>query len=77
MPIYDFKCESCDHQFEELIPASEQDSMKCPECGEDAKRQFSAQFATEWRPHWLESIPRHLRKKRAPKRRRGEPGYYP
>jgi putative FmdB family regulatory protein len=32
MPIYEFKCGKCDHQFEELV-ARMGDVAPCPKCG--------------------------------------------
>jgi len=37
MPFYDYKCEKCDHSFEELLKIDERSKptrRKCPECGE-------------------------------------------
>lgn len=31
MPIYEYICESCEHEFEFLVRASDQ--PQCPECG--------------------------------------------
>jgi putative FmdB family regulatory protein len=40
VPLYDFECDSCGTQFEELVRAGA--SPACPACGEpDAKRLFS------------------------------------
>ena len=33
MPIYEYQCRSCDHQFEELVRGSE--TPECEECGGD------------------------------------------
>jgi putative FmdB family regulatory protein len=30
MPIYEYRCESCQHEFEELVFA--RDTPKCPSC---------------------------------------------
>ncbi len=39
MPIYDFKCRSCDNQFEALVLKK---TPKCPKCsGEDLERLMS------------------------------------
>lgn len=33
MPIYEYVCESCNHEFEELARSpSDRDAMKCPAC---------------------------------------------
>ena len=37
MPIYEYHCESCNYQFEELFPVSKRDEpleLPCPECNE-------------------------------------------
>jgi putative FmdB family regulatory protein len=31
MPIFDFKCEKCDHKYEQMIYRTDQ-TPKCPEC---------------------------------------------
>ena len=32
MPIYEFTCEKCQHDFEELV-LSRSETISCPECG--------------------------------------------
>ena len=37
MPIYEYHCESCNYEFEELLPVSKRDEpleSPCPECDE-------------------------------------------
>jgi len=34
MPIYEFKCEACDHCFEKLVFKGDETIVTCPECGE-------------------------------------------
>jgi putative FmdB family regulatory protein len=42
MPIYEFSCAKCGHDFEELVFGSA-DDVTCPECGKaDVKRKPSA-----------------------------------
>ncbi len=42
MPIYEYKCEACDCDFEILTTRSEENNIICPECGiSDVKRQLS------------------------------------
>lgn len=38
MPIYEFICNDCGHQFEELLLSSSSslDEIKCDECGSDS-----------------------------------------
>lgn len=48
MPIYEYKCDTCETKFEKLVrrPADEQD-LSCPSCGE---RHLSQQYST-FAPH--------------------------
>ena len=42
MPIYEYHCESCKHQFEELMDVSKRDNPTkepCPECNEKTNRK--------------------------------------
>ena len=41
MPIYEYRCEPCDHQFEALIRSSS-DVARCPKCDSaELAKQFS------------------------------------
>ena len=41
MPIYEYRCEPCDHEFETLV-RSASDTPHCPQCGGiDLDKQFS------------------------------------
>ena len=43
MPIYEYRCESCEHRLEKLQKMSEGDLVDCPECKHPAlKRLVSA-----------------------------------
>lgn len=33
MPIYEYKCEKCDHSFEKLVFVSDDEDVVCPMCG--------------------------------------------
>jgi putative FmdB family regulatory protein len=42
MPIYDYVCRACGHEFEALTRGSSSKLPKCPECqSEDAERMLS------------------------------------
>ncbi|MBM3944652.1 MAG: zinc ribbon domain-containing protein [SAR202 cluster bacterium] len=42
MPIYEYACASCGHEFELLRPMSRMDeAAPCPECSETSRRQLS------------------------------------
>ncbi len=38
MPTYEYKCESCGHQFEKWQYITEKPLETCPQCGEHVKR---------------------------------------
>ena len=43
MPTYDYKCEACEHVWDEFQPITSKPTKKCPECGKlKAKRQIGA-----------------------------------
>lgn len=42
MARYDYKCPSCNRQFEVEHPMSEHPEVVCPSCGSEAQRVFSA-----------------------------------
>jgi putative FmdB family regulatory protein len=47
MPIYEYRCEPCDHTFEALI-RSPSDVAHCPRCGaRDVLKQFSVPAAAQ------------------------------
>lgn len=41
MPVYDYRCTSCDERFEVTRPMSSTAEECCPSCGEAAKRVFT------------------------------------
>ncbi len=42
MPAYDYKCNSCDHRFEERQSFYDDPVASCPVCQSEASRQFVA-----------------------------------
>jgi putative FmdB family regulatory protein len=47
MPIYEYRCEPCDHHFETLIRGNG-DTAHCPKCGGiDLVKQFSVPAAAQ------------------------------
>lgn len=47
MPIYEFQCKSCGHQFEELVfRATEADDLVCPGCKSKKVHKLMSAFAT-------------------------------
>ena len=41
MPLYEYACESCGEQFEVIASSSESEDVRCPECGEPARKLLS------------------------------------
>ncbi len=40
MPIYEYKCDQCDHGFEKLVFAGDKIDVKCPRCGEEKVKKL-------------------------------------
>ncbi len=40
MPIYEYECNDCQHQFETLQKMSEDPLKTCPQCGNEALRKL-------------------------------------
>ncbi len=52
MPIYEYKCNSCDHVFDKLVPmGTEGESLTCPKCDQTGARRLISAFAA----HGLEN----------------------
>jgi putative FmdB family regulatory protein len=41
VPIYLFRCTSCAHETEQLLPLGDTAERACPECGAPAKHRFA------------------------------------
>jgi putative FmdB family regulatory protein len=50
MPIYEYRCTTCDHRFEELLSTSTSPAPPCPECGATAVERLWSRITTEWLP---------------------------
>jgi putative FmdB family regulatory protein len=53
VPIYEYRCDGCSEEFEELVRAAD-DAAVCPRCGSGAVTRRLSQFATEWKPSLVE-----------------------
>ena len=40
MPIYEYKCDECDHELEKLQKMSDDALTECPECGKSSLRKL-------------------------------------
>jgi putative FmdB family regulatory protein len=50
VPIYEYRCGSCDERFEEYLGSSTAPAPPCPSCGATSVERVFSQFATEWKP---------------------------
>ena len=44
MPMYEYKCPDCGHQFEELV-SSGTETVPCPKCGSEKPDRLISTFA--------------------------------
>lgn len=45
MPIYEYRCRECGHQFEHLLPTRTAPVPPCPECGAQAPSKLFSTFS--------------------------------
>ena len=45
MPLYEYRCEKCNEEFEVLRRINDEEEVRCPKCDEPAKKLVSG-FAT-------------------------------
>lgn len=61
MPIYDYRCKSCELLFEQLVSPSavasgEADVRKCPACEQDAERVLAtAPAVLQFKGNWFKN----------------------
>lgn len=57
MPLYDYRCKSCEHEFEELQSIHDAVLQDCPECGRpDLKKKVSAPAFTFKGEGWYKDL---------------------
>ena len=66
MPIYEFKCKACEHEFELLLGLKEPKPRKCPECGKlkVGKILISSTSPPVLHMRYSNAHPRHMRGQR-------------
>jgi putative FmdB family regulatory protein len=48
MPIYEFRCSSCDHKFERLCQLGENgENLKCPKCNAEHPKRVMSGFRSD------------------------------
>jgi putative FmdB family regulatory protein len=45
VPLYEYRCAECEHQFESLVAAGRADQASCPVCGASQVRRLLSVFA--------------------------------
>jgi putative FmdB family regulatory protein len=45
VPLYEYRCAACGHQFEALVPAGRAEQAGCPACGHQEVRRLLSAFA--------------------------------
>jgi putative FmdB family regulatory protein len=45
VPLYEYKCAGCEHEFESLVSAGQADQATCPACGTGDVRRLLSLFA--------------------------------
>ncbi len=46
MPIYEYNCEECDENFEELVRIAGVSQVTCPHCGSEQTKKKISTFAS-------------------------------
>lgn len=44
MPLYEYKCEECGHEFEELVSFAQADEVPCEQCGSRRTQRLASTF---------------------------------
>jgi putative FmdB family regulatory protein len=50
MPIYEYRCQKCEHRFEEYLSTSDKPVPPCPECKSKKVERIWSSIFTEWLP---------------------------
>ena len=50
MPIYDFKCDKCNHRFELFTSISQRREAVCPKCGGPVSRVYEGKWSMGVKP---------------------------
>lgn len=61
MPLYTFKCGTCDHTQDYLVKMGTE-KTDCKKCGQEATKQLSYKFAATGLPNGHIAIKGHVRK---------------
>jgi putative FmdB family regulatory protein len=50
VPIYEYRCDSCEERFEEYLSTSDKPTPPCPKCGAAKVTRLWSTINTEWLP---------------------------
>ena len=50
MPVYEYRCDACEHRFEEFLSSSTKPTPPCPKCGSEKVTRWMSKINTEWQP---------------------------
>ncbi|MBW2566638.1 MAG: zinc ribbon domain-containing protein [Deltaproteobacteria bacterium] len=50
MPLYEFSCPKCKHQFERIVFASDKEPIECPKCGASKPERLLSVFSSNTSP---------------------------
>jgi len=50
MPIYEYRCDKCETEFEEYLSTSDKPKPPCPKCGSAGVTRLWSRINTEWLP---------------------------
>ena len=50
MPVYEYRCTSCDETYEEFLKSSTAEAPPCPKCGSTEVTRLLSRINTEWLP---------------------------
>ena len=46
MPLYEFRCHKCDHEFEQIVFSSDKGLLKCPKCAAPKPERLLSIFSS-------------------------------
>jgi len=50
MPLYEFSCPKCEHEFEQIVFTSDKEPIKCPKCGALEPERLLSVFSSNISP---------------------------
>lgn len=61
MPLYDFACSKCGHEYEAILKIDEPwDELACPKCGARSPKKLATAFRTDTWSKFLDDMERKV-----------------